>query len=83
MASKQSRDIALRASNLYEQRLKARLETDQVDSFVAIEPDSGDYFLGATLSEAIQSARIAHPDRLSFALHIGHASTVNLGLVSM
>jgi hypothetical protein len=80
MASKRSIELAGRASTIYEQKLKGRLESTNRDDFVAIEPESGDFFLGKTLSEAIQAARAAHPARLPFALRVGHKSTVEIGL---
>ena len=81
MASNKSIDVARRGQALYNERLRSQLEASHVDEFVAIEPDSGDYFLGNTLSEAIQSARAAHPDRLPFAIRIGHSATVELGVL--
>jgi len=79
MASPQSLEVARRARLLYDEQLRQDLERDHTNEFVAIEPDSAQYFLGATLSDAIQAARRAFPDRLPFALRIGHASTVHLG----
>ena len=79
MASKLSTDLGARATTIYQERLRVRLKTTNSDDFVAIEPESGDFFLGKTLSEAIQAARAAHPARLPFALRIGHHSTVELG----
>jgi hypothetical protein len=73
MASKFSTDLRGRATVIYQERLKNRLESTNPDDFVAIEPESGDFFLGKTLSEAIQAARAAHPARLPFALRVGHA----------
>lgn len=82
MASNRSLDVARRASEIYEKRLRAQLESKHFHDFVAVEPDSGDFFLGETLSEAIQAAKRAYPDRLSFALRIGDPSAVSLGVVS-
>lgn len=48
---------------------------------VAIEPDSGDFFLGKTLSEAIQASRAAHPNCLAFAMRVGHSTAVNIGVL--
>jgi hypothetical protein len=81
MASEQSTELAMRAGVIYEQKLRTRLESTNPDDFVAIEPESGDFFLGRTLSEAIQGARTAHPNRLPFALRVGHKSTVDLGVM--
>jgi hypothetical protein len=81
MPSNKSIDLARRAQAIYEARLRQQLEPTNPDDFVAIEPESGDYFLGKTLSEAIQAARAAYPQRLPFALRVGHRSTVELGVM--
>lgn len=72
-------DFVRRAERLYETRLRSVLETEHADEFVAIEPDSGDYFLGKTLSEAIGAARQAHPDRLAHAMRVGHKAALHFG----
>ena len=71
--------IADQARRIYDEVLRAELERTHRDSYVAIEPVSGDYYLGGTLSEAIGAARKAHPDRLTHALRVGHPSAVHLG----
>jgi hypothetical protein len=81
MATQQSIDLARRAMEIYDKRLRAKLESTNRDDFVAIEPDSGDFYLGKTLSEAIQAARAVHPDRLPFTLRIGHRATVEIGVL--
>ena len=81
MPSHSSIDIAQRAQAIYEERLRGDLEATNADEFVAIEPDSGDYFLGKSLSEAIQSARAKHPNRIPFTLRIGHKSTIEIGVM--
>jgi hypothetical protein len=78
MASALSTELVSRASAIYAQRLKQRLEAANPDAFVAIEPESGDYYLGKTLSEAIQASRAVHPNRLPFVLRVGHKSTIEL-----
>jgi hypothetical protein len=82
MASQRSSELATRASAIYEQKLRSRLEFTNRDDFVAIEPESGDFFLGKTLSEAIQAARAAHPVSLPFAFRVGHTSTIELGVLA-
>ncbi len=81
MVSQRSIDVARKAQVVYEGQLRAKLEATNMDDFVAIEPESGDHFLGKTLSEAIQAARAAYPDRLPFALRVGHRSTVEMGVM--
>lgn len=82
MASQQSVEIARRGQEIYDLRLRAGLEATRHGQFVAIEPDSGDFYLGESLSEAIQAARTAHPDQLVFALRVGHHTTVDLGALA-
>lgn len=72
--------VAERAKKIYEQTLKAILEIAHQDEFVAIEPESGDFFLGRTLSEAIGKARSKHPDKLAHALRVGHKAAVHFGM---
>jgi hypothetical protein len=79
MASQDSHELARRAELVYEQRLKAALENSHLNYFVAVEPDSGDYFLGHTLSEAAAAARKAHPSRRAFVLRVGHRAAVHIG----
>jgi hypothetical protein len=72
-------DVARRGQELYDQRLRSTLEAQHHGFFVAIEPDSGDYFIAPKLDEAIQAARAAHPDRLVYAVRIGFGAAVELG----
>lgn len=69
-----------KAEEIYTDRLQAELERDHMDEFVAIEPESGDYFLGATLNKATQAARQVYPDRLTHAMRIGHRAALHFGM---
>jgi hypothetical protein len=73
-------EFVRRAEEVYATRLRVVLEPEHVDEFVAIEPDSGDYFLGKTLSEAIGAARRSHPDRLAHAMRVGHKAAPHIGM---
>jgi hypothetical protein len=68
------------AERLYQEKLRPELEASHPDEFVAIEPRSGDYFLGRTLSDALGAARDAHPDRLSHAMRVGHPAALHFGI---
>ena len=72
-------DLFKRAERVYEERLRVDLERTHPDAFVAIEPESGDFFLGRTLSEASAGAHAAHPDRRSCVLRVGHTVTLQIG----
>ena len=82
MVSKRTEDVVRRATQLYEEKLRENLEKTNMNDFVAIEPDSGEYFFGKTLSEAIQASRAAHPDRLAFAMRVGHSAAVQIGVLN-
>lgn len=80
MNSSRSELIAERSEAIYETRLKGVLEQTAFDRFVAIEPDSGEHFLGDSLTEAIQAARGSHPDKIVYGRRIGSRATVHLGI---
>jgi hypothetical protein len=82
MASPKSLDVARRATELYDSQFREELESTHLNQYVAVEPDSGEYFLGETMSDAIQAARRRYPNRVSFAIRIGHPSAVHLGVMS-
>jgi len=74
--------VAEAARQIYADRLRALLEPDHMHEFVAIEPVSGDYFLGKTLSEAIGASRTKYPDRLAHAMRVGHNAAIHFGMQS-
>lgn len=73
-------NVACAARRIYDEQLRRRLEESHMHEFVAIEPMSGEYFLGPTLSEAIGAARCKYPDRLAHAFRVGHKSAIHFGL---
>lgn len=70
-----AREIATKGKAIYE-RLKEELEAHYLHKFVAIDVESGDYFLGGTLTEASQKAHEQYPDRVSFVARVGHPAAV-------
>ncbi len=82
MVSEKTEDVVRRATQLYENKLRDKLERTNMNEFVAIEPDSGEYFFGKTLSEAIQASRSVHPDRLAFAMRVGHSAAIQIGVLN-
>jgi hypothetical protein len=79
MSSIASKDTAREARRLYQERLRQDLEAKHRDEFVAVEPVSGDYFLGKTSLEAGLAARKAYPDRLALVMRIGHRAAHYIG----
>lgn len=74
-----TKEIAIRAKVIYADRLRAVLEREYLHSYVAIEPQSGDFFVGKTMSEAIDAAESAHPDRVTHTIRIGHDVALEIG----
>lgn len=70
---------AQRGEAIYRQFLRDKLEPMHKGEFVAIEPDSGDYFLGKTSLEAILKARQKHPDKVFHVIRIGHPTVGKIG----
>jgi hypothetical protein len=79
MISEQSKSVAERAKGIYAEQLRNKLEAGEPGRFVAIEPDSGDYFLADSFSQAVALARAAHAERISFVIRIGHDAAIHLG----
>lgn len=80
MPTQTSDSVSREAKKIYDERLRSLLEPSHRNEFVAIEPESGDFFLGKTLSEAIGNARTKHPERLVHTLRVGHKAAVQFGL---
>ena len=80
MVSQNTKDVAREARRIYEEQLRHSLEESHMNEFIAIEPISGEYFLGRTLSEAIGASRQKYPDRLAHALRVGHKAAIHFGL---
>jgi hypothetical protein len=58
----------------YDSRLKSTLEPQHSGEFVAIEPSTGQYFLGPTATAALVTARNAMPQSQFFLTRIGQHS---------
>ncbi len=64
---------------VYEERLKAVLEPNHIGEFVAIEPESGRYFLADTAVEALVTARDAMPHSFFFLARVGYPAAHRIG----
>ena len=56
---------------LYQQRLKSQLEPTYHGQIVAIEVESGDYFIGKSVTEAARKAREKYPEKVFYFVKIG------------
>lgn len=75
-------DLAKRvreAESLYGRKWKDQLEQSHEGFFVAVVPESEEYFLGKTYSEATTLARQLHPDSLPHVIRVGHPAAFTVG----
>ena len=72
MGENDHKTLAGKARKIYNERLKDSLETCCRGQFVAVEVDSGDYFLGSTPLEAITSGKRKHPEKPFHAMKVGY-----------
>jgi hypothetical protein len=79
MVSAATKSVIDRAKRIYANQLQAVLESQHLNRFVAIDPESGEHFLGDTFDEAVKSARTKYPNRLSHTIRIGHSAALHVG----
>jgi hypothetical protein len=64
-------DLVERGQSTYRERLASLLEPSHDGEFVAVEPDSAQYFLGNTATAALIAARAAMPNNLFYLTRVG------------
>jgi hypothetical protein len=79
MVSADTKSVIERAKRIYAEQLQAVLEPGHLNRFVAIEPESGEHFLGDTFDEVVNLARAKHLTRLSHIIRIGHPAAFHMG----
>lgn len=79
MVSAETRSVIDRAKRIYAERLQPTLEAEHRNRFVAIEPESGEYFLADSLDEAVRLACEKHPSRLTHTIRVGHRTALTIG----
>jgi hypothetical protein len=73
-------DFVKRAEAYYDLNLRKQLEAEHLHEFVAIDPETGTFFLAKTLNEATKAARTSLPGKRTHAIRIGHVGAVQLGM---
>ncbi|MFW6082540.1 MAG: hypothetical protein ACOC8C_00655 [Chloroflexota bacterium] len=66
------REFIARSKEVFE-AIKERLETEQDAVVVAIEPQSGDHFVGKTLGQANAAAFEQHPDQWVYFVRLDNS----------
>lgn len=69
--------LVQRGQDLYDAKFKSKLEPQHNGEYMAIEPDSGHYYLGQTMSEAFDKAHEAHADKQFYLVRVGFEAAVS------
>jgi hypothetical protein len=77
----ETKSVIVRAKQVYADRFQSQLEAEHTGRYIAIEPESGECFLGDTFDEAVKSARTKYPSRLSHTIRIGHRAAFHIGVL--
>jgi hypothetical protein len=59
---------------IYEQ-IKARYESTHLGKFLAIDIKTQEAYLADSSAEAVEKARVAHPDTVFYVVKVGHSIT--------
>lgn len=70
--------IADAGERIYE-RIKAKYEPKETGKILAIDPESGDAYLGKDSVEAVMLAKIKHPDKIFYIVRIGFDAVHSMG----
>ena len=75
----QTDTLSENGQRLYDERLRELLEPQHTGEFVAIEPDTGRYFLGDSGLTALRAGRQALPEKLFYLLRVGSDAAYHVG----
>lgn len=71
----EQKERILKAEEFYDAKLKSKLEPLFVGQYVAIDPQSGVYFLGSSVTEASLRDQKMFPGRKLVCLRVGYPAT--------
>src|SRR5689334_4299899 len=72
-------DIAEKSIKFYDYHLKRELECDRAGQYIAIEPQSKQYFLGKSGTQAFVAAHEAMPGARFYVMRVGYPVTHKIG----
>lgn len=72
-------DVIARGKQIYDERLKGELEPEHTGRYVAVEPETGCYFLGDTSAEAVGAAHDAMPESHFYLARVGYDAAHSVG----
>lgn len=71
--------VSEKGQQIYNEKLKSELEPDNRGKFLVIEVESGEFFLGDTIIEALQKAKDKYPTKLFHTVRIGYEGIFKMG----
>jgi hypothetical protein len=74
-------EVARRAKQIYEERIRAQVETGNKGKVLVIDIETGEYELDQDHLVAAKRALARHPGAALFALRIGYPAMGRIGLV--
>ena len=69
-------EIAHKGEEVY-RKISGQLEKKNLGSFIAIEVESGKYFLGQTQVEALEKAKKRFPNKIFYLIKVGFPAAMN------
>ncbi|XZE22264.1 hypothetical protein SH449x_002183 [Pirellulaceae bacterium SH449] len=82
MISEKTKNLADRAKAIFQSTLREKLESEHWGKFVAIEPDSKDYFVADSFGDAVRASRDCHPDRIAYVIRVGYQAAIHIGALT-
>ena len=70
--SKSIGELAQEGEEIYKSRLKRKLEEKHRGKIIAIDVDSGEYFMGKTVLEAVEKGRQKYPNKVFHVIRVGY-----------
>jgi hypothetical protein len=75
----QTQELVRNAERVYDERLRARLETDHFGSLIALDPESGDFVLADTFREIDVAAQRRFGNKPVHIFRVGGGGAVRIG----
>ena len=72
-------EIAARGKALYEQTLRGKIEANNLDKFIIIDVETGDYEIDSDDFAASDRAHQKHPNGAFYGMRIGRRSSGTIG----
>ena len=64
-------EVEKKGQEIYEQKLKDKLESESLGKYVAIDVETEEYFLGESLEDALTKAKEKYPNKIFHSIKIG------------